>query len=579
VNTKFANEPVACAPRLSSQLRGELSVLPSSSFVEFEAQKLASPNIVWMLDGENAEELLREAAFANPLVDDNPSAFECTKKTFFADRYGGQGLGKNGGGARCGAIGRFQIKGIGQNALASFQTSYFHAYGGATLFEIALEAIWGNVCNIALPYGGARTIALIETGTFAPVKFPKSNGPKVTARAIAVREGPLRPAHFMRALYFRGDRLGKSGVLDGERTRQAMTVLPETLRQILRDTTDCCSELPQHGTINELLSGVFRRHAEQLACARAKRIMHGSLTASNVKLDGGWLDFGSISTVSDYGPIHIPRGAPHFMQEEELIRETVKDLSFYVGKYPVGGIASALSIADTVWDEFTVHFSKQLRIEFLVQLGLPRTFVTKYEDCKECLSLYCLIEKVVRRNQCAPFTILSSDDEYVPTMPKSFGIYSLNALVSAAASCEDPKVAFQLTRTIIPDERLAEEFTASYFETLKLFVSSYPEKDCRHFSTVVKLNGIRLNSACAQLYRTNLYPRLEGMIEDGAPLADYIDSLSDTAKIHLADCDIGQPIHAHGRCLSFEQGFVDLEERSWLGPLDSNSFRDWISAR
>lgn len=35
-----------------------------------------------------------------------------------AERYGGCGIGYNGGGVRCGNLGKYQIKGIGKNLLA-----------------------------------------------------------------------------------------------------------------------------------------------------------------------------------------------------------------------------------------------------------------------------------------------------------------------------------------------------------------------------------------------------------------------------------------------------------------------------
>ena len=57
------------------------------------------------------------------------------------DRYGGSGIGKNGGSGRCAIINGVQIKGVGRTQLAVSDDDLWHSYGGLNL----QDAIYGSV--------------------------------------------------------------------------------------------------------------------------------------------------------------------------------------------------------------------------------------------------------------------------------------------------------------------------------------------------------------------------------------------------------------------------------------------------
>ena len=179
-----------------------VGTLPPECFVPFYANKARLPTIIWRNPELPGLSLEHHAYFA-PLADDELGSYETTTRSFLGERYGGDGLGANGGGVRCGLAGGVQVKGIGKNALAGSGTNFFHAYGGATLNEAILEAIWGEVCHLALPFGGVRALGILGTGTRVPLRYPKAGEDTTTARALLVRESPLRPAHYMRAIFLR----------------------------------------------------------------------------------------------------------------------------------------------------------------------------------------------------------------------------------------------------------------------------------------------------------------------------------------------------------------------------------------
>jgi hypothetical protein len=167
-----------------------------------------------------------------------------------------------------------QIKGVGANDLAGNKsTDYFHAYGGASLQEGIRDALWGEICHIALPYGGVRVHGLIGTGTKVKLAYPRPGKNAFTPRTLIVREPAIRPAHYMRAIFHSPKAEMSQYVSDVERTRNAILSLPEALSRALRKT------VPQESVCDHVeadLHEMFDRFAAQIATARAKRLMHGA---------------------------------------------------------------------------------------------------------------------------------------------------------------------------------------------------------------------------------------------------------------------------------------------------------------
>ncbi len=81
-------------------------------------------------------------------------------------------IATNDGGARCGLDGLLQIKGIEKNPVAGIGEDFFHTYGGASLNEAIVEALWDEIFHQVLPHGSIRVRALITTGTRVPLVLP-----------------------------------------------------------------------------------------------------------------------------------------------------------------------------------------------------------------------------------------------------------------------------------------------------------------------------------------------------------------------------------------------------------------------
>ncbi|HHQ6627819.1 TPA: MchC protein, partial [Serratia fonticola] len=167
-------------------------------------EKKIDTQLLWsnVLDDDELAELKTAASY---LIKDNKqhSLFDpCTplladEKLFYAERYGGGAISRNGGGARCGFDGRWQVKGIGANALVGRGSKQVN--GELTLTGAVLEALWGNLMAKLLPYGAVPNKAILLADNISVKNAPSVSSTVHERRALLVREPVIRPAHFCRA--------------------------------------------------------------------------------------------------------------------------------------------------------------------------------------------------------------------------------------------------------------------------------------------------------------------------------------------------------------------------------------------
>lgn len=298
----------------------------------------------------------------------DPTLTHPDRKTFFAERYGGDGILANGGGARCGFDGKLQVKGIGANQLVGRDVERGHADGVLPLDEAIYEAIWGEVINLALPYGAARTIAILDTGLDAP------NTEQKLPRALLLREAVVRPAHFMRAIYFK-ERTEGTLSKDAIRVKRALQRLSEFLPS--NDSTS--AERSQEKILKNGLTQLSRRFAKQFAISRAKRLLHFNVSASNVCMSGGWLDL-SKTTIFSSSLIVDPVTVLRFKREHAPALSSIKDICFYAHKYLGLSKSHCISIVKETKDEFREHYIRTLNFQLIVQFGYPLCLLKDLEE-------------------------------------------------------------------------------------------------------------------------------------------------------------------------------------------------------
>lgn len=526
------------------------SLLPTESLREFTVFKASTPQTVWANAQLSAGKDLLDHAYYLPLPGDSITVNEHETKVMLAERYGGKGLAYNGGGVRCGLDQNIQIKGIGKNCLAGNNTDFFHSYGGASLNEGIVEAIWGELFQQALPYGAARCYGLLTTGTRVPLLKPKAGQDPTTARALIIRQACLRIAHFMRAIYFRPQGEMLAAESDTQRTRAAILHIGTAFKTIYGDAPNDPLDVDY---LNRCLSEMLRRKACQIAAARAKRIMHGSLIASNTSMDGRWLDFGTVSTLPDYGQFFISPSMPDFLNEELSIRGTLFDLRFYLGKYLPKGIGDRLSSAEQLWQDFETTLATRLKIEFLKLTGIPEQQLentpTAIQD-----AVYGHLQRIMRSSNGIRFTLLHHDPETRPQLPEKLGRFQLNAVLKQAALCASQDELEQTLQALLPDTALRQSFIQSYWALMQ--AQTHTHDAARWFIT---FNALRLNTTSIEFQRPNLYAAIEELLIEGGDVSAFIET-----HIHLGQTLFAEPVHQEitldgwsnsALSLSLHQGF------------------------
>lgn len=164
----------------------------NDNLVPFTARRITS-SLIWCAENvRNTEVLLKACSY---IIDPVSSA---SAKTFHAERYGGSGIQRNGGGARCGFDGNYQVKGMGANPLVGVGTDGRHSNGALGAIHAIYEALWGEVLAQILPYSAVRVQAVLLTNLYTDKAFDRSHGK--SRRALLVRDPVVRPAHFERRL-------------------------------------------------------------------------------------------------------------------------------------------------------------------------------------------------------------------------------------------------------------------------------------------------------------------------------------------------------------------------------------------
>lgn len=504
--------------------------LPASSFVEFTAKKLANPKLKWAGPCLSVAEKSswREFAYCIPMPSECKNVYRAKQRELLAERYGGWGVGVNGGGVRCGLYGSMQIKGVGKNPLAGHPQDFWHTYGGAALEEGIQEAIWGEVCDIALPFGATRVKAIITTGSTVP--YRNFTGEKVAQRVLILRDFTLRPAHYMRSIFY-GTSLSEEGIYpcDAARTSQAinsMYPIPHTSPTTVED------ERHRANRINDLLSEMCRRFSFQFAAARAKRIMHGTITPSNIGIDGRWIDFGTISTVSDYGKIKFGTNlSPDMSAEYKSINQWLDELIFYICKYSTKSTAERLITSNELVKNYEVQYGNRLNIEMLKLTGVP-------EESLERIDRH-LVERFGRTInsvlKAARFKQFKLDYPSAWKMPASMGDIHLNFILILAALCSTLEQMLAVTKSCISDDKLRIEFCTSYCGLKEAYLFGVGDKEKNHGETYLMLNALRRNVPFTDLYRTNFENSISDTIAKGRPIAKYVQNIVGLAVTQLAE--------------------------------------------
>jgi serine phosphatase RsbU (regulator of sigma subunit) len=282
-----------------------------------------------------------------------------------ADRYLGSRMGAAQGAGRAAFLPGLNanIKGVGRTPLAAPAQGgdFSHEHGGAPAREGLLEATWGLVSENMFSTGGTRILAVIDLGDNTPWK---DGG--FEPRALIVRVGnQLRPAHIF-------DRSATPDTPDTfERMARESGILVETAK----------GEIDYRATMLEALDRQARLSAENYR----NRVLHGSVTTSNMEWDGGMLDHGTTTSVSRTERARVVGwedqffGNEHVRRAEELSDVYDKIRSGAVNKRPKPSneAIGTIDFARTMKERYAHHMAVQAVDATGIKRDMAESLATK----------------------------------------------------------------------------------------------------------------------------------------------------------------------------------------------------------
>lgn len=494
-----------------------LDMLPATSLVACPANRLSAPDVLWTNQDAALGIDLPGHSYCTPLGDEPASTYRSESKTFYAERYGGEGVGHNGGGVRCAALGNVQVKGFGRTPLYGQRTDFWHRHGGASVHEAVREALWGEVCQIALPFGGIRTHGIVLTGS--SIKFNSWFGERVAPRALIIREGALRPAHYMQAVFFDPtSEFRHTELSDSCRTREAVARLTNGLGHALRRSAEDKSNL------NELLMLMLRRFAEQYSAARMRKLFHGTLNCSNICLDGRWIDFGTITTVSDYGRIFVVDETYDQTRQHLQLARTLENLAVYHNKFlPPGADRIDGRALLEAFDASLVHFGA---LDLLRLTGVPEAALAMY-DSSVLQPFVDICSKLIATERFEPFKLAP---DRVAEMPSRMGRVHLNTVLTKSACCDEPAAMDLALAQELPNPNQRSAFVAAYHQVRKRYEATLTADSSAQGRTAMILNCLRLNAAFPELYAPVLHRAIDALDFDTLLIERFITNLTRKAR-------------------------------------------------
>lgn len=369
-------------------------------FVPFETVFFHGGNIVYLNESlcqqQTTEDLL--ATYSYLIQPEGvPPCDSAPRKTFMAERYGGDGILSNGGGARCGFDGTWQLKGLGTNALVGHDVDVGHGDGNLSLTTALYESIWAEIIEEVLPFGATRTVAILDTG----LTYDSWQG--TLKRGLLVRQPVVRPAHFIRSVYFKQkslDGLGEDAVRVKRAIHRLVKFLPAAPGSPSRMST-----LERH--LETGLVELANRYAEQFASARAKHINHFNVSASNVSLAGGWLDLSGTRLITNDG-IYDRLSIDRFNSEYLPALQSLQGLCYYLGKYDVLKGDVALRLWQTIEEHFNQQYNHYLHLYQVAQAGFPLWLLSAVEDTSEFTDFALVLRRTLASDE---FTVTPIVDE------------------------------------------------------------------------------------------------------------------------------------------------------------------------
>lgn len=428
-------------------------VIGEESFVPVEVEKLKDAK-VWFVDYEwhrqhgidvpsegIADEQFRKQildayAWQARGIEDHDGQYTGEKKKWYADYYGGFGMGTNHGSGRAAAMGLVQAKGT-KTSLAKSNDPW-HSNGAVQTIEAADEAIWSQVLDQEMKHGANKVVAVILTGTYGRMK----DGNQVFPRALIIREMAVRPAHFQ-LNYWRLD-----PAADSKRVARTMKTFVSSLPMPEGFKPASEREALRAGVL-ELISREAKTQAEYYA----KRMFFGSVSPSNVEITGRRLDLGDHTAQEGYSRIwrvqHAQNSPFGSSNDFKMIFNDMRES--WAQTLPKHLKSSLPTRSEMDW-HFDNQFENQKKVELVKLTGAPPHLVEKLQAEKgnSLLNVASLLfgnENSVTKLGSLLLRMTTSGNDVAqfadPNGWENKGTYDVNNMLTELAASGDSEVAIE----------------------------------------------------------------------------------------------------------------------------------------
>jgi len=511
---------------MSSAFDEALLTSSADCYTEILARRLLSPVMYW---NSHHDAPLEDNIYCVPASYEDPILYAAEERAMVVDRYGGNGIGSAGGSGRCGSFGGLQTKGVGVTPLVSPDADSYHSSGTMVVEEAAQETIMSEVFRFALPFGAVPVIGFAGTGgTFS--EAAAYGEVHVRRRVVLIRPFALRPAHFMRNVYHAGSNTyyaGQEYSLDTRRVRHLIPALDDALcRSGVADTVD--------GKLSDHLLRLADRFAAQAAASFAKRLLHGGITASNIGLDGRFIDFGTACHVNAYRRLARPPGMQDLWNQAGGLEFVLVSLAEHCTQY-LGEKCVPSDVKESLVSRYRRQFRSRIEIEFAKMVGLDEQTALAC-PANILKNFYELLREIWERGARTPFVSYRPDTRNSPSDCKisSTGRYNLNAILAILPN-SDVSVGDQLEAEL-SDSNLRENILFT-IRDLKSWVSSQYESYATDLiETYLSMQAYRKNSSMTFLTREYLSSALIPLeTSDPHLITSFIDETISRAKFVLHD--------------------------------------------
>lgn len=482
------------------------SSLPPSSFATVITNRLLTPRVAWIASDGFSEQMARDNAYCIRQNYETAEIYDTAEKIQRTDRYGGDRIGCAGGSGRCATFAEVQIKGIGATPLVSHKTDQFHASGTASLQEAGREVIWSQIFSVILPHGAVSHLAIVLTGGVFPERNPQGiDIPR--QRTLIMREFALRPAHYLRNLFYKPPNAGTNGLsYDSHRVQSAINSLHLGFDEVFGKQAKGMTDIAR---INLGLREMAKRIAAQMAASFAKRIFHGAISGSNIALDGRFLDFGVTTFVARYRRRSWAGGWLDQWAQRYSPQGILHHLRFLTQKYFRSDDIKSLIPESELMKEFQAASASRLEIEMLKMIGLSEDIVLLYPTEKRARLLRSL-RQIYSRGASEIFTTwpAHADTAGFNPPPSRDGRYDLNVILALASTCSDRDDLDRTLADALNDVNLRRQFAENYSDFREWFVSRFEPEARKAAKLYLALQAVRLNADLSFLKREVLDEKL-----------------------------------------------------------------------